>query len=621
MDLHRVNFYRIPDPIIDSSPLHPDDSEPMLLNSEEYKIENLCNPNNDIFLKLEPPETNEESQLNLPTLAKKPKLSQSMPTLKFKKLHLKKDLVDLSESIFPNIWPKCKYDIDIHQTQIEIICNIPSFKFEESIIMTSVLDLIDNIPKQEEAIKHVLENVYNTHDPLLLVDYRNDLIQLYLDYIDDVDISDLVFIPLVKLLQFVSRFFGSNFSTRDVSYLCMYASENVLPQYRDFFYDLSDCLNCDFIDDGLRSILIESFKKYHDRNVLFIRWALMNMDKSQIYSSDDFEPTYTLNLLQLQYDMTSIVERTIPDQQKILKNIFESAAKAETVLNTVANHEVVSSWQTYFHTTHVLYKQLYIDYSPSKISQAGSLFGKSLSALTKFGPISCKLHAELPDLIANIVYNVSIIDEYIAHNRTGFILHKNLITAVAESINKLNEYELSLQEPADSAMCSVLFWNLVKVHSLITHPNITEQNIHSIGAFFSLFSQGATHFVASIAEVTAFQLSNVNASLNNVQLAFIEADSSLHNLASACIRAERRFKDTSQKQFARRWSNYVSSLSANVRNLFGETSAENCITKLREVFGVLKQLKPDVSFLAIENEFQIAHAAINGLNAVLHTVR
>lgn len=621
MSTKRVNF-RPFEADTDSSPLEPEEKEPMVLNSEEYKIEHLCNPNNDIFSKLEPELPGEaENSSPMRSLTIAPKLSKSMPMLQYKKLHLNKNFLNITESTFPDAYPECHYDIDSHQTQVELICKIPSFVNNDKSLMIAIKELLENIPYNETNVIEIVQKAYTESDPLLLVYNRDILIQLYLDYIDDLEISDLLIQPLTKLLLFTSHFISTKFCVRDVGYLALHASDNVSTQYREFFVELSETLSCDFIDEGLQSILIETLKVYHDKNVLDVRWALMNLEKTQIISSDMNEPSYTFTLMKPQYDMQPIVENTIPDQKKILKIIYESAGKAETVLRSVENHEIVASWVTYFQTTHMLYKQLFLDYSPAKITQAGSLFGKSLSALTKFGPISGKLHPDLPDLVSNIVLNVSIIDEYIAHNRTGFILLTNLMNALSSSITKLHEYHMTIQDPSEAGMCSILFWNLVKIRSYLNHPQITKQKIHSIGPFFILFAQGASSYLASICEVTAFELSNVNASLNTVQLAFIEADSSLHNLSSACIRAERRFKDTPQRAFARQWSTYANNLASCIRSLFSEPSVEKCISQLTDVISILSQLKAKANILAIENEYNTTTEAINHLNSVLHTVR
>ena len=603
----------------DSSPLMPEDNEPVILDPEMYKIENFCSANLDLLCpldKINPKMPDANTKISPFPMLKKPTFSQSMPNIAFEKLDLNpNDFIHAEDVPFEDAYPPCIYDPDLHALQIQFISKIPKSVRKETTIIATAKKMLEHIPDAESDLVESLNRIVIENDSLKLVPLQDRLSQVYNKYINDADTDDTLFVFLSKILIFTSRFTVTNFSVRDAHFILLIAIENVYPQYRNLFTDLSDLIKADFIDKGLLECLIDFLKSFNDRLIVTFRWILMNLNKGQIVTKESHEPTMQFSLSQPKAGHKDPKEAVLTDFRKILNQIADYSSKASSVLRKIdGNSEVVNSWQGYFETTEACYKTLAIDYSAKTLIQGGSLYGKSLAALTKFGPVSGKISPELPELVSDIISCVSLLDEAIAHTRSGYILLENLLNSLSDTSRKIREDTLYIKEPTISSHYGILYFVSVKLCALAGNPNITAETLHRMSPFVFSLASHAPQAISSVMSNTAFQLQNVDMSLSKIQKGFIHAESSLNVLSHSLLRTVKKLRDPLQKQYAAQWAQYSNSLAGCVHALASDSEPKK---QIHDIITVLEPIKLRAPNMFIVDEAAQALFAIHQLYDML----
>ena len=600
------------------SPLLPEEEEPVIIDSETYKIENFCAANQDLLCPLDriQPTMPKYSEGKSPSFAfaKAPQFSQSMPLISLQKLNLTKGIIKCTENMIGEIFPKCVYDQSLHFNQIKTIEKIPECPKKETVIISTTRKLIELMPESETELISELEKIVVENDSLKLVPFHQKLTEVYDKYIEEPDqADDEFFILLSKILVFSSRFSVKNFCARDASVIANCAAENVYPQHRKFFSQLSEALNCDFIDKNLRERLIEFLKYFNERIVISLRWVLLNINEHQIVSQEIRNPTMEFSLSR-PVEGTELSQEASFNAKKILYRVAECASHAALILRKPEGSEVVNSWRGYFETTETCYKSIAKDCSPQRLIQNGPLYGKSISALTKFGPVSGKINPELPEIVSEIVSNISVLDEMVAHTRSGYILIENVISSFTDATRKLRELAMTVRDPPDANNCGMLYYNLVKICALAHNPSIDQTALNRLAPHVDLIAQCAPKNAYNTMAQVVFQLANVNMRLNPTQMAFIHAELSLNALSHALTRSVKKLRDPQQKQYASQWASYTNSLTGCVHALASDKSPKR---QVADIISVLSPIKLRAANMFVIDE---AATAINSLITLYESI-
>jgi hypothetical protein len=601
MSRRRVRF-SLPDAGLIPSPLQPVDREPVIIDSEMYKIQNFFSKNQNLLCpldKIQPsmPEKNGMTATSLMYI-KSSSLSRSLPLLSVQKLNFTSGIIKCEENMLNDIYMSCVYDPDRHLSQIKFIEKFPSANKKETIIISTMRKLLELIPEEETELLTELENIIAENDSLKLVPLQEKLLDIYNKYFEDISRGDELFRTLTKILVFTSRFSVKNFYTRDASLVANYAGENSFPQYQSFFVELGELLNCDFIDRDLRASLIDFLKYFNDRVVISLRWVLLNINEQQIVTKESIIPKMTFSLSK-PVEGAELANVSIFDPKKTLSYIAERSSHVSMILRKQEGNDVVKSWRAYFDTTEACYKGIENDYSPEKLIQNGSLFGKSIAALTKFGPVSGKINADLPEIVSEIVSNISIIDETIAHTRSGYILIDNVISSLIDSLRKLREKAMAVRDPTDAASYGILYFNIIKLCSIAHNRNIEQTILNKLAPHVDVVAQFSHKDVQSMMSHIAFQLSNINMKLNAIQIAFIHAELALNALSQAFTRSSKKIRDSQQKQYASQWASYINSLAGCLRAIANDKTPKR---QLSDIMSVLNPIATRAASMYVVNE-------------------
>ena len=557
------------------------------------------------------------------TLAKNPKLSKSTPLFKFIGVtDLSKDkFPQLEETSYSDLYPKCHYELEIHEAQIKLAKEIPDFDHIETLIVISAKRVFTQLPEKYADIKKEIQKAAFENDSLELVHLRDQLLDLYDALIDDDSVSDSVYLHLKKLISFTSSFNVTNFSVRDAAFAAQFASYSVVPEYKEFFSKLSEVLQADFIEETLLTKLRSGLKNFNDRSVTILRWILMNIYRGQIITKGEHRTSmeFSLSLPKaLENDKESCDAFSTINPKKNIKAIIDACSKACFYLRRIKDNETASKWQKYFDQTTLCYNRILDDCTPQRIIKSGPLYGKTIATMTKFGPQSSKICESLPELVSSIIDNCSVIDEIIGHSRSTYILQSNIECSLTDSFIKLRDMITPTQPAQQLSRDCAIMWNIIKLTSFVSNPNTKISSINTLSYYVRSLAQATpsslSHYIACI----SFQFSNADPTLTDVQKAFIEAEASLSHLSAALKRSGKKLHDAQQKKFVVQWYNYCENLVECLRALSRE---KNPIKQIADIYNVLEQLKTKAKRLNISRETDCAGQAIKKLYKAVNDQR
>ena len=551
-------------------------------------------------------------------LGKNPNFSKSVPLMNVSSCMHAKDntILKFNENSFQDVYPKCRYKPEKHQKQIKFCSKIPEAKDREIMIISVAKSVHELLPESMNDLKNELENAIRENDSLLLAPCQEKLVAAYSTLYDDPDSSDFLIESINKLIVFTSRFCVSNFSARDASYASLYASYSVSPEHKEFFSELSEVLSCDFIDCDLHSKLSSYLKFFNDRLVIILRWIILNINEGQIITVSNHVPVFNFSLPEpnIKNEEASVEALSMINPKLILKQAVEAARKASMILRKIKNFDAVTKWQEYFDMTVVCFNQIIADFSPKKLIKSGPIFGKTIAALTKFGPASGKLSSALPEVVSVIVDKISTIDEIIGHSRSSYILATDIEHSLNDALIKIKDSLVTSGTPSMSSRYGYLFFTLIKLCSLTSNNDASIASIHNLAPFIQKIAETSPPQVSGLFACIAFQFENTDPTLTNLQKSFVVTENALASLSSALRRSSKKIKDLQKKRYAKQWINYTDSLVECVHALSHE---QNVKKQVSDIINVLGPIRTNAKSLNISREAEAAGKAAKMLYAAI----
>lgn len=601
------------------SPLSAFEPSPLLFDEENYRIENCCNCNCK-SLSFSDSDSNTHKMMFSDDIASKRCLSTNdasttrnvpfftsgnfgkcLPSFFPNKLLSPEEYVNEQIITFEGNSYECKYNSKSHQKQIGLIGKIPVPPSDESAMILLLKDVLNKFPCDETTLREEMEHIIEMSDQHMLVPYRTDLARVYNKLVENIDVDNEVIEKLSKVIMFTAGFTSGNFSTYDCSVMVNLAILSYYNLYKDFLTSLVQVLQCDFIDANLLEALIKFFKNFNDRRISGIRWCLLNINPSQVIDSHTFVPPMRLSLSRPVNVTETFDLEMLKSPSDLVKNISINVMKCKEVILENKNPKVVQQWGKFFATISQSFSTLDDGYTNEKLINNSGLFAKTLSTLTKFSSICCDISHELPNIVCQILDSVSSLDAYVAHTKTKCILRSELVSIINSELARLRDYSFSSRDPSVCSHYTILFWNMVKIQSLIENSSVPISLLRRLPNILDELSLLApTANASGIIQRTAFQLSALNENIAPMDEKFLGAENAVINLTRTLLRCYKKEKDPIIKYFSKQWATYMSFVVSSLREVQQKPSdVRKVVSEMVKTLGPLFSKK---KVIGIEDE-------------------